>query len=135
VEVRGGGRELRRRWKGAVVDLALHAPMASGRSGQGKTGSARFRLPSRGTDGWGYRRTSTSPSRLAGAASCQFGACAQRVGVVLAWGPTAATCTNESVDWAHKPGQGGSANALWRSGAPSHSVKGSLISSNNKKLN
>jgi hypothetical protein len=84
VEVRGGGRELRRRWKGAVVDLALHAPMASGRSGQGKTGSARFRLPSRGTDGWGYRRTSTSPSRLAGAASCQTMAsrgCASRARV------------------------------------------------------
>jgi hypothetical protein len=70
VEVRGGGRELRRRWKGARVDLALRAPMVSGRSGQGKTGSACFRLPSRGTDGWGYRRMSTSPSRLAGAARC-----------------------------------------------------------------
>jgi hypothetical protein len=71
VEVRGGGRELRRRWKGAGVDLALQAPMAIDRSGQGKTGSARFHLPSRGTDGWGYRRTSTLPSRLAGTASCQ----------------------------------------------------------------
>jgi hypothetical protein len=71
VEVRGGGRELRRRWKGAGVDFALRAPTATDRSGQGKTGSAYFHLPSRGTDGWGYWRTSTSLSRLAGAARRQ----------------------------------------------------------------
>jgi hypothetical protein len=111
VEVRGGRRELRRRWKGARVDLALQAPMATGRSGQGKTGSARFRLPSRGTNGWGYRRTSTSPSRLAGAASCQTVAsrgCAGRACVRRgdAGGGAAAT-------WATRRGAGPHGRSVW----------------------
>jgi hypothetical protein len=111
VEVRGGGRELRRQWKGARVDLALQAPMVTDRSGEGKTGFACFRLPSRGTDGWGYRRTSTSPSRLAGAASCQTVAsrgCAGRVRVRRgdAGGGAAAT-------WATQRGAGPHGRSVW----------------------
>jgi hypothetical protein len=44
VEVKGGGRELRRRWKRARVgvELTLRAPMATGKSGQVKTGLLVF---------------------------------------------------------------------------------------------
>jgi hypothetical protein len=111
VDVRGSGRELRRRWKGAGVDLALQAPMAIDRSGQGKTGFAHFNLPSRGTDGWGYRRMSTLPSRLAGVASCQTVAsrgCTGRARVRRgdAGGGAAAS-------WATRTGAGPHGRSVW----------------------